>query len=477
MQQEFAHTIIVGAGPSGLAAAHALSGGGLRPVVFEREDRAGGLMKSYSWNDFVFDIGRKELYTRIPEVDTLWSAILDGDYREYPHRVGSLYSGRILELSGKHRGMFRGAPLPWLIVGGMSLVYAWARALLTPTKTYEQYWHNRTGRVFAQMLAQGYWEKFRGQRWASMPVPDAEIDGSRGSSYSFGAIRQGMKLAAQGGVSTQQSWRHPAKGTGQISEALLAEIRLRMVTVKFGADVLEINRLRNDCYELMVREHGTVRHYIAEHVISSMPIESLHRILRPRTEGVRETSIQPGPEAERAVILAYLFLDEAPRFPHAWLEVNDTSLKCGRITNYAAFNGVMVPSGKTCLCVEFFCDGDDPLLTRNEEEVTNLAIAETACRGLADPAKLVHAIVFKMKRTNAAASWREWQNAWRNELLNCLRGHPQLYHTNRPGTDWATYAGLMAAKAILSGDRAQFDRRADPRKRYDETAAADDSRP
>jgi len=52
-------------------------------------------------------------------------------------------------------------------------------------------------------------------------------------------------------------------------------------------------------------------------------------------------------------VLVYLLLDEPCRFPHAWLEVNDTALKCGRITNYAAFNGDMVPDGKGRVRLEF----------------------------------------------------------------------------------------------------------------------------
>jgi hypothetical protein len=67
-----------------------------------------------------------------------------------------------------------------------------------------------------------------------------------------------------------------------------------------------------------------------------------------------------------------------------------------------------------------------------------------------------------MKRTNAAASWRDWQKAFKKQLLQEVSD----VENNRPGMDWATFAGMVAAEAILEGCRSGFDRRADPTKRY-----------
>ena len=118
------HTLIVGAGPSGLATAHKLAEAGIVPLVVEKSQAAGGLMRSIQRGEFTLDIGRKELYTRIPEVDRFWHEILREDYREYAHRVGSLYGGRILELSSNYRGARRGLPLSWFIAGGFDLMLA-----------------------------------------------------------------------------------------------------------------------------------------------------------------------------------------------------------------------------------------------------------------------------------------------------------------------------------------------------------------
>jgi protoporphyrinogen oxidase len=469
------HTLIVGAGPSGLATAHRLAEGGIVPLVVEKNQAAGGLMRSIRRGDFTLDIGRKELYTRIPEVDRFWRELLRDDYREYPHRVGSLYRGRILELSSQYRGPLRGLPLPWLIWGGLDLMRCWLGSRLSEPANYQEYWYRRAGRRFARIFAQGYWEKFRGQAWADMPAPDTEIDGSHASSYSFNAIRQGLRLASQGGPSTQARWRHPAKGSGQISELMLDRLRRQGVPVAFETEVISIKAVDGQVFEVTTRSAAGFDNHYPRHVVSSMQIEDLANLLidmsKPPTKAAK-----PPADVEQSVVLVYLFLDEPCRFPHAWLEVNDTELKAGRITNYAAFNGDMVPEGKTCLCVEFFCVGDNSIMRMSAPEVAALAIRECVDNDLIDQQKLVDTFVTTMKRTNAAASWRDWQKAFKMRLLKEVSDVGNLFHVNRPGMDWATFAGMVAAESILEGCRAGFDRRADPTKRYQSDPSIEDAK-
>jgi protoporphyrinogen oxidase len=469
------HTLIVGAGPSGLATAHKLAEAGIVPLVVEKSQAAGGLMRSIQRGEFTLDIGRKELYTRIPEVDRFWHEILREDYREYAHRVGSLYGGRILELSSKYRGARRGLPLSWFIAGGFDLMRCWLGSRLSKPANYEDYWYRRAGRRFARIFAQGYWEKFRGQAWADMPAPETEIDGSNASSYSFNAIRQGLRLASQGGPAQQPRWRHPAKGSGQISSRMLDRLRQKGVPVAFETEVIAIKAVDGQVSEVTTRSAAGLDNHHPRHLVSSMQIEDLANLLadtsRPGTKPAR-----PPADVEQGVVLVYLFLDEPCRFPHAWLEVNDTDLHAGRITNYAAFNGDMVPEGKACLCVEFFFVGDNPLTRLAAPELAALAIQECTDNALIDPSKLLDTYVTTMKRTNAAASWRDWQKAFKTQLLKEVSLVENLFHVNRPGMDWATFAGMVAAESILEGCRAGFDERADPTRKYEQNPRIDVAR-
>jgi hypothetical protein len=48
------------------------------------------------------------------------------------------------------------------------------------------------------------------------------------------------------------------------------------------------------------------------------------------------------------------------------------------------------------------------------------------------------------------------------QLLEEVSLVENLFHVNRPGMDWATFAGMVAAESILQGCRTGFDRRTDP---------------
>ena len=111
MRIEQVHTLVLGAGPSGLAAGYTLAKAGLKPVVLERDKVCGGLMRSIHRGDFVVDVGRKELYNRLDKVDALWREILGPDYRDYPHRGAILYDGHIIEMMPGFSGVRRG--MPW----------------------------------------------------------------------------------------------------------------------------------------------------------------------------------------------------------------------------------------------------------------------------------------------------------------------------------------------------------------------------
>lgn len=446
------HSLIVGAGPAGLAAAYELTNGGVSPIVVEKESVSGGLMRSIKRGDFVVDIGRKELYTRFPEVDALWSHILGHDLRPYPHRFGVLYRGRILEVSSSYRGLRRGMPLGMFLVSGLDMLWWLIRPYASPPQNYQDFWYRNCGRRFSRIFAQGFWEKFHGVTWIQMPLPPDVI--GRGTPSIARRLRQGLSL---GHVKAPEgrNWRHPAKGTGQICDALERIISNRGGQLIFDAEVIEMCSSNGRITTVTVQSGRRSLRFTPQHVVSSLPIQRLEGLLREPPRVGRKTTSPDG--FTSSTVLVYLFLHEEPRFPHAWLEVATPDMKAGRITNYARFNGEMVPAGRTCLCVEFFCFGRDPLFDLDDEEIRRLAMDECTRSSLIDPDACFDSLVLRLPGADAATDWRDWEIDGTRHLAARLARFRNLYDVNRPGTDRATQAGLFAAKAILSGDRARFD--------------------
>jgi protoporphyrinogen oxidase len=172
MKSEQIHTLVLGAGPSGLAAGYGLAKAGLKPVVLERDKVPGGLMRSLYHGEFVVDVGRKELYNRIAKVDALWSEVLGKDYRSYQHRGGILYDGRIIDMSPAYQGFRRG--MPWGMFLGCATDFLKARLLRTSGKitNLEQYFYKKRGRRMTQIFSQGFQEKLTGKQWSQVVLPE-----------------------------------------------------------------------------------------------------------------------------------------------------------------------------------------------------------------------------------------------------------------------------------------------------------------
>jgi protoporphyrinogen oxidase len=465
MRTEPVHTLILGAGPSGLAAGYSLARAGLKPVLLERDTVAGGLMRSIHRGDYVVDVGRKELYNRLEKVDAFWNGLLGDDYRSYPHRGGILYQGTLIDMTPSFQGLRRGMPWPMFAKCGWDLVWSRLKPGQGRPRTVQDFFYHSRGPALTRIFAQGFQEKLTGRRWAEVPMPDNPDEAPTPGFFetlSSAAKRAFSRTEVNtfGGI-----WKHPARGTGQICDLVTQGMRDAGGRIEFGAAIKAMEAGNGKVASVTAEVGGETITYQPEHVISSVPLEWLIHMLEGAQPGAANTG--PGtataaPKPKRTVILAYLFLNAPPKFPHAWLQVTCPSTRIGRITNYTAFNGDMVPPGKSCLCCEFYCFGPDPLLDMDDAAIARQTLEDCTRSGLVDPATLHDQLVLRLPGADASQNRDNWMQASRLRQLNYLAKFSNLYCVNRTELDIATLAGLEAAEAIASGSRLEFDSHVDP---------------
>lgn len=460
MRTESVHTLILGAGPAGLAAGHTLAKAGMKPVILERESVCGGLMRSIHHGDFVVDVGRKELYNRIARVDAYWSDLLGADYRTYPHRGGFLYEGRIFEMSPAFRGARRGMPMSTFAACVADFLYARVKPGKRPPQNVEDYFYQTRGKRLTRIASQGFQEKLTGVKWADIPMPKTPPDGN-GNGFLSTVKAAAERAFSHKEVNTYKGiWRHPAKGTGQICDGQAKAMLNAGGRIQYQAQVTAITTSGPRIETVLTdTPEGPVR-FEVEHLISSIPLELLLKLCG--------RSVPPPPQRKgmaspkRTVVLVYLFLNRPPQFPHAWLQVTCPRTRIGRITNYSGFNSDMVPAGQGCLCCEYYCFGDDPLLALPESELIAATTRDCVQSGLMPASSCVETLVMKLPGADASQNRDNWMNDRRLKLLSELSPLQNLYCVNRTETDIATLAGLESADAVLTGTRTEFDRRVDP---------------
>ena len=461
MRVENVHTVILGAGPSGLAAGYTLARAGLKPVLLEKDKVPGGLMRSIRRGDFIVDVGRKELYNRLDKVDTFWNQILGPDYREYPHRGGILYHGTIIDMTPTFQGVRRGMPWGMFFRCGFDMMWGRLKPGQSEPRTVEEYFYRTRGRSLTRIFSQGFQEKLTGKQWAKLHLPakmDENGDGGLISTMAEAAKRAWSKKE----VNTFKGiWKHPAKGTGQICDIVAKGMLDGGGVMQYQSSLKGITPGKGRVETVVAEVGGEVIEYRPQHVISSVPLELLLAWLLNRSA---EPGRDPAKAAlpKRTVILAYLFLDEPPRFPHAWLQVTCPSTRIGRITNYTGFNGEMTPKGKTCLCCEYYCFGPDPLLEKDDAAIAALTLDDCARSGLVDPKRCIDKLVMRWPGADASQNRDNWMQASRLKQMTDLAEFTNLYCVNRTELDIATLAGIEAAEAIMSGSRVEFDQHVDP---------------
>ena len=239
MKIEPVHTLILGAGTSGLAAGHALVKAGIKPVILEKDPVPGGLFRSIHHGDFIVDIGRKELYNRIGKVDAFWSELLGDDYREYAHRGGILYKGNIIDMSPGFRGFRRGMPWSMLLGCGFDLISSRVKAGRPAPRNVEEYFYQTRGRQLTRIAAQGFQEKLNGTKWADIPLPH----NANGADAGLFSTLKGLatRIVSKKEVNTYKGiWRHPAKGTGEICDKLAEEVLKAGALIHYKAQVTQM---------------------------------------------------------------------------------------------------------------------------------------------------------------------------------------------------------------------------------------------
>ena len=450
MQEPIRPVVILGGGIGGLATAYQLLKQGIPAILVERNAELGGLMRPVKWGDFQLDVGQKQLYDRIPEVQAFLEEVLEGDLVSYPYRVGAFFKGRVLERDRSHRGIFRGMPLLWIIRGGLDLL--WHRFLKgkTTEQHLEAHAYSRKGRFFSRSFTQGFDEKLKCRAWRSVAVPGSSATQEEGSSPIgiWGRIKGWLDR----GNSRQKVWWHPRGGTGGLIEALREKILDLGGEIWLNAEVRAIKVHDAKVMGVKIEREDEEVWLWTDHLVSSLRLEILAQLMDlDHHYETKEVSFR------RGVILIYAFLDREVDLPHTCLQITDPDLKIGRITNYGAYQCGMVPPGQGCLAFELFCLEDDPWYGASDQDLIDLVRAEF---GGMRSFHLDHASSFKVMRLplgDAAANWSDYlDDPSRARMFQQLLEVSNLYPVGRTGMDKTIHAGLEAAVSIAHCDRAGF---------------------
>jgi protoporphyrinogen oxidase len=455
-------TFIIGAGPAGLTAAYLLTKEQLPTTVIEADHRyVGGLSRTVSYKDFLFDIGGHRFFSKSQEVVELWHELLpddlivrtrasriyyDGKYYSYPLRafealrnLGAAESARCL------------------------VSYALRKALPHKNpKSFHQWVANQFGERLFSIFFKTYTEKVWGiscdeisADWAAQRIKGLNLwaAASNGIRRSLNA-----KTAAPTPKTIKtliESFEYPRKGPGMMWEAATAKTKAQ------GGEVHMSTTLESLSWDpefqiwriAATNDIGETRNFTAKHVVSSAPIRHLVGCLSPRPLCWRAAENL----SYRDFIMVALIVRSPHLFPDNWIYIHDPAVKVGRIQNFRSWSPDMVPDENlSCVGLEYFCFKGDGLWSSSDAELIALARREIAYIGLIREDEVIDGCVVRQEKAYPVydAHYRRNIETIRQELEE---KYPTLHLVGRNGMhkynnqDHAMMTAMLTVRNILAG--------------------------
>jgi protoporphyrinogen oxidase len=446
-------TVVIGGGPAGLTAAYELTKQQRAIIVLEQQDRVGGLARTESYKGFHFDLGGHRFFTKVKEVNQLWSELLGEDFLSRPRLSRIYYNRKFFYYPLKPLNAVLGLGV-WK---SLLILLSYIRWQLFPYRheeTFEQWVTNRFGKRLFQTFFKAYTEKVWGISCSELR---AEWAAQRIRGLSLKTALLSMFLAPKTTIKTLiEEFHYPRLGPGMMWNALKAEIERRRGEVRLNCEVVAIRRNGNRIESAVVSHNGKPEEIIQGCAfLSSMPINDfLAKLEPPPPPKVLESAKQL---RYRDLIVVCLIIGKPELFPDNWIYIHDPDVRVGRIQNYKNWSPDMVPDpAQTSLGLEYFSTRGDELWSLSDTDLLALGRGEVVRIGLAAAEDIEDGCVVRV--ANAYPVYDTDYRAHLEVVREFVGGLENLQTIGRNGLhrynnqDHAMMTGILAARNLAFGE-------------------------
>lgn len=450
-------TIVIGGGPAGLTAAYELTRLGAHATVLEADPvYVGGISRTAQYKGYRFDIGGHRFFSKSEEIEALWREILTDDFLERPRSSRICYRGKFYSYPLRAFEALRNLGLSESFLCGLSYLKARLLPIAAPAN-FEEYVVNLFGRRLYNIFFKTYTEKVWGMSCTSISA-DWAAQRIKGLSLAR-AVLDGLGLRNRKEVvkTLITTFRYPRLGPGMMWDACADRIKRMGGDVKMGAAVDSIvfnasTRKWTVGYRLPDGKETTI---VGEAVVSTLPMRTLSRILRPPMSDKAVAAANA--LRYRDFLVVAIILKGALEWHDQWIYIHDPGVKVGRVQNFRAWSPELLPNADTtCLGLEYFCAEGDGIWTSSDSELQDLAIRELETLGLAKRDRVLDGTVVRQPKAYPVydAAYRANVEIVRDEIKAC---YPGLHLVGRNGMhkynnqDHSMMTALVVARNIVAG--------------------------
>ncbi|HKK64188.1 MAG TPA: FAD-dependent oxidoreductase [Bacteroidales bacterium] len=448
-------TVVIGAGPAGVACAYQLTKKNQKVKLFEAGNHIGGMARSFDlWGQKV-DLGPHRFFSKQNEINGFFKEIIKDDYTMVSRQTRIYYNNRFFEYPLKLGNVLKNLS----IITITQILWHYIIQLMFPIKNpknFEEWVTNRFGKKLYGIFFKNYTEKLWG---ISCTKIDADWAAQRIKTLSLRGAVVAALIGNRGNKhkTLVDEFAYPKNGTGTLYEKAVEKIEQNNGEVSLNTPIKKV--LLNDensKVKGIVLTDGTI--VDADFVVSSMPINLLIRGF----ENV-PTNVKKAIDSLyfRNTILIYLEIDDKDLFTDNWLYIHSPDVQHGRITNFRNWSSSLYGDKETTIiCMEYWCFEEDELWNQDEEKVINLAKEEIYKLNLISPGnKIINAKMVRVPRC-----YPVYETGYQERMkivIDYLNGIEGLIPIGRYGAfkynnqDHSILMGLLAADKIA--DNKQVD--------------------
>lgn len=379
------HTVIVGAGITGLALARKLLQAGEKVVVLERNPQPGGLCRSFRYGRFTFDIGPHRLFSAEPEIFEFFASTLGDEAIALPRRSAVFMNRKFLDWPLGPGSILR---LPPSCLAHCALDLARPRKSAgADISSLRDYVETHYGPTIYNVFWKEYTRKFLGLAceeiapdWAGISVARSLVD-RKNAPPGLAALLRNTLFSR----SKQLSFAYPKNGMGVFPDMLAQQIETAGGQIKTG---VEINGIKINNNKVSSLSAGGVE-YPAERLVWTGSLADLCRLAGAQIPNA----------AYLSTILFNVTVDARCSDRRQWVYFPDKDIVFSRVSFPCAFSPANAPDGKTGICVEVTCSRNDDTWN-NPEAIRDRVLDDLVKVGLADSrSRILHAHIEKIPDT------------------------------------------------------------------------------
>lgn len=456
--------IIIGGGVAGLSAALELvRTPDTEIIIYEMEDHVGGLSRTLESNGNRIDIGPHRFFSKSDLVINFWKKI-DKDLLKKDRITRIYFLNKFfdypIKLSLKtflNLGFIRTFKI------GMSFLKS-SLFKIKNEKNLEDFFINRFGKELYLTFFKGYTEKVWGiscneipADWGAQRVKDLSI-----GKAVINALKSSLKLMKitekNNETSLTEFFYYPENGAGTMCEKMAAEFKNHGGKIFTNKKVISIKNSQNKIEEILIEDLITqeISSEKVDYLISSMPVKDLINAIENKPDDVLEVANNL---LYRELILLGLVFKKFKDKPllDNWIYLQDRNIKAGRTEIYNNFSINMLKDKNTIsLGLEYFCNKDDDMWHKSNEDLINIGIQELVQMNFFQPEDFIEGTVYRIEKAYPAyfGSYSKF-----NEIKEFVDIFENLFLIGRNGMhkynnmDHSVLTGFMAAKCIIEGNK------------------------